>query len=251
MKVKSAQVLQIIATVLFLLAFIAAVVSIFFQYEIKQLFIVEKDILNYRSVPYVSLITTLVLLFLAVIYLILVLSVRSRGGSIASVIVMAFFTILTAATLPSLGSLVITSIVAREGTIALTSYQSLETPVQMGVTCLVVPAFALMFMSMGGFAGKPRKEKKAETPTAPVRPEMPAAPAPEVRPVRPVPPVPPVVPAAPAVSEAPAAPEMPAPPVIPAEAPAPAEEVVNTAAEVQDAVQENTAEAAALRPEEQ
>ena len=236
MKVKSAQVLQIIATVLFLLAFIAAVVSIFFQYEIKQLFIVEKDILNYRSVPYVSLITTLVLLFLAVIYLILVLSVRSRGGSIASVIVMAFFTILTAATLPSLGSLVITSIVAREGTIALTSYQSLETPVQMGVSCLVVPAFALMFMSMGGFAGKPRKEKKAETPAAPVRP---------------VPPVSPAVPETPVIPEAPAAPEMPAPPVIPAEAPAPAEEIVNTAAEVQDAVQENTAEAAALRPEEQ
>ena len=236
MKVKSAQVLQIIATVLFLLAFIAAVVSIFFQYEIKQLFLAEKDVLNYRSVPYVSLITTLVLLFLAVIYLILVLSVRSRGGSIASVIVMAFFTIFTAATLPSLGSLVITSIVAREGTIALTSYQSLETPVQMGVTCLVVPAFALMFMSMGGFAGKPRKEKKAETPAAPVRP---------------VPPVSPAVPDTPVIPEAPAAPEMPGPPVIPAEAPAPAEEIVNTAAEVQDAVQENTAEAAALRPEEQ
>ena len=191
---------------------------------------------------------TSLLLFLAVIYLILVLSVRSRGGSIASVIVMAFFTIFTAATLPSLGSLIITSIVAREGTIALTSYQSLETPVQMGVTCLVVPAFALMFMSMGGFAGKPRKEKKAETP---------AAPAPEVRPVRPVPPAAPVPPVSPAVPdtpvipEAPAAPEMPAPPVIPAEAPAPAEEIVNTAAEVQDAVQENTAEAAALRPEEQ
>lgn len=236
MKVKSAQVLQIIATVLFLLAFIAAVVSIFFQYEIKQLFLAEKNVLNYRSVPYVSLITTLVLLFLAVIYLILVLSVRSRGGSIASVIVMAFFTIFTAATLPSLGSLVITSIVAREGTIALTSYQSLETPVQMGVTCLVVPAFALMFMSMGGFAGKPRKEKKAETPAAPVRP---------------VPPVSPAVPDTPVIPEAPAAPEMPGPPVIPAEAPAPAEEIVNTAAEVQDAVQENTAEAAALRPEEQ
>ena len=83
---------------------------------------------------------------------------------------------------------------------------------------------------------KPRKEKKAETPAAPVRP---------------VPPVSPVVPDTPVIPEAPAAPEMPGPPVIPAEAPAPAEEIVNTAAEVQDAVQENTAEAAALRPEEQ
>ena len=183
MKVKTAQVLQIIATVLYLLAFIACVVSIFFQYEIKSLMSASPEVLNIRSVPYHSLVTSLVLLFLAVVYLILVLSVRSRGGSIASVIVMAFFTILLLMGLLTAGKIFITWLVGRSGGAEeLASYSALESAVSYGSSLLLIPATAFEFMSMGGFCGKPRKEKK-EAPEQTAQPVQPAQP---VRPVQPV-----------------------------------------------------------------
>ena len=159
MKVKTAQVLQIIATVLYLLSFIVGVVSIFFQQEIKRLFSADPAVINYRSVPYASLIMSLVFLLLAVIYLILILSVKSRGGSIAAVIIMFVLTVLLWIGMETAGSLFVNYMVAAEGAVALASYSVLENAVRMATDVLMIPATALMFLSMGGFQGKPYKEK--------------------------------------------------------------------------------------------
>ena len=172
MKVKTAQVLQIIATVLYLLSFIACIVSIFFQQEIKGLFAQDPAVINCRSVPYASLIISLVFLLLAVIYLILVLSIRSRGGSIAAVIIMAFLVIVIWIGMETVGSVFVNCMVAAEGATALASYSVLENAVRMGTEVLMIPATALMFLSMGGFCGKPFKEKAAKK-------KEQAAPAPE------------------------------------------------------------------------
>ena len=159
MKVKTAQVLQIIATILYLIAFIAGVVSIFFQQEIKELFTPDAAVINYRSVPYASLIISLVFLLLAVIYLILVLSVKSRGGSIASVIIMSILTIVLWVGMETAGRVFVNYLVAAEGATALASYSLLENAVSTASKVLMIPATALMFLSMGGFQGKPYKEK--------------------------------------------------------------------------------------------
>lgn len=154
MSVKTCRVLQIIAFVLFALAFLCAILAIPFQKFLVSIYTSDPAVLAEFNFPWQALLHSFFLLIPALIYLILVLKPMSPGGSKATVIVLAIHLGFLLILILPLLSTFITSEVAREGQIALVHYNNLNSITSIVTSLLTVPAEIMMLLSMGGFFGK-------------------------------------------------------------------------------------------------
>ena len=154
MSVKTCRTLQIIAFILFALAFLGTLLAIPFQKAIVSIYTSDPAVLSEFNFPWAALLRTFFLLIPALVYLILVFRSMTPAGTRAAVIVLAIVMGLTMALFLPLLDLGITALVNREGMIAAAHYSSLNGAVTFLTAFSLVPAEILMLLSMGGFFGK-------------------------------------------------------------------------------------------------
>ena len=161
MSTKASKILQLIAFILFALALVVSVASIFAQVPIKRLYGAGGEVLAIRSVPFAAIAAALIHVVLALIYMLVVFGKPSRGATKAVGIVMAvLFVLFDAIVIPVIG-MGITAAVARRGTAFLSSYSALSSGVSSIMNILTVPATILMFLSVGALFGRdPAKEEE-------------------------------------------------------------------------------------------
>ena len=154
MSVKTCRALQIAAFVLLALAFLGSIAAIPFQKSILSLYTSDPEILNRFNFPWAANLSTFLMLIPALIYLILVFRHMAPGGSKATVIILAIVTgFLMALVIPVL-TMLITTLVNKEGMWATVHYNYLNNAVSTATAFLTIPAKILMFLSLGGFFGK-------------------------------------------------------------------------------------------------
>ena len=160
MSTKTSKILQLIAFILFAVALLVSIASIFAQVPIKRLYSSSEEILAIRSVPFASIAAAVIHVVLALIFMLVIFGKPSRGAVKALGIVMAaLFVLFDALIIPLIG-MGITGLVARRGATALSSYSVLSSGVSFVTSILSVPATILMFLSIGALFGKdPAKEE--------------------------------------------------------------------------------------------
>ena len=154
MSIKTCRVLQIIAFILFALAFLGAILAIPFQKTIISIYTSDPTVLSEFNFPWAALLRSFLLLIPALVYLILVFQRMAPGGTRATVIILAIVMGMTLALSIPLLDLLVTTLVGQEGQIAMVHYNYLNSAVSLITAFLLVPAEILMFLSMGGFCGK-------------------------------------------------------------------------------------------------
>ena len=162
MSTKASKILQVIAFILFAVAFLFCIASIFAQAPIKRLYSASPEIMAIRSVPFAAIAAAVIHVVLALIYMLVVFGKPSRGATKAIGIIMAIlFVVFDAVIIPLIGMLV-TRLVSARGAYALASYSTLSSGVSAVTNILCVPATILMFISIGALFGKdPSKEEQA------------------------------------------------------------------------------------------
>ena len=160
MSTKTSKILQLIAFILFAVALLVSIASIFAQVPIKRLYGAGGEILAIRSVPFASIAAAIIHVVLALIFMLVIFGKPSRGAVKALGIVMAVLFVLFDALIIPLIGMGITGLVARRGAAAISSYSVLSSGVSFLTSILSVPATILMFLSIGALFGKdPAKEE--------------------------------------------------------------------------------------------
>ena len=147
---KTSRNLQCAAVILFGIALILTIVSIFAQAPLKGFINSDPEIGKITSVPWMTIVSIAFRLILSIICLLVIAGKPSRGGAIALTIVSAILLILSAMFIePALG-MVFTRLVSRNGANALISYNALSSVVSMLTGIFSAPASVLMLLSLGG-----------------------------------------------------------------------------------------------------
>lgn len=147
---KTSRNLQLAAVILFGIALLFAIVSVFMQVPIKKLYQQDQAVLAITSIPWPALITTAFRLILSIVCLIVIAKKPSRGGAIALVIVSAVLLVLSGAVIEPALSTGLTALIARKGADSLTSYTALNAAVSNISGIISVPAGMLALLSLGG-----------------------------------------------------------------------------------------------------
>ncbi|MBO4878969.1 MAG: hypothetical protein J5544_01780 [Clostridia bacterium] len=147
---KTSRNLQCAAVILFGIALILTIVSIFAQAPLKGFINSDPEIGKITSVPWMAIVSIAFRLILSIICLLVIAGKPSRGGAIALTIVSAILLILSAMFIePALG-MVFTRLVSRSGANTLISYNALSSVVSMLTGVFSAPASVLMLLSLGG-----------------------------------------------------------------------------------------------------
>ena len=147
---KTSRNLQCAAVILFGIALILTIVSIFAQAPLKGFINSDPEIGKITSVPWMAIVSIAFRLILSIICLLVIAGKPSRGSAIALTIVSAILLILSAMFIePALG-MVFTRLVSRGGANALISYNALSSVVSMLTGVFSAPASVLMLLSLGG-----------------------------------------------------------------------------------------------------
>ena len=147
---KTSRNLQCAAVILFGIALILTIVSIFAQAPLKGIINSDPEIGKITSVPWMAIVSIAFRLILSIICLLVIAGKPSRGSAIALTIVSAILLILSAMFIePALG-MVFTRLVSRSGANALISYNALSSVVSMLTGIFSAPASVLMLLSLGG-----------------------------------------------------------------------------------------------------
>ena len=147
---KTSRNLQCAAVILFGIALILTIVSIFAQAPLKGFINSDPEIGKITSVPWMTIVSIAFRLILSIICLLVIAGKPSRGSAIALTIVSAILLILSAMFIePALG-MVFTRLVSRSGANALISYNALSSVVSMLTGVFSAPASVLMLLSLGG-----------------------------------------------------------------------------------------------------
>ena len=147
---KTSRNLQFAAVILFGIALIAGIVSIFVQAPLKRLMDPNPSLAEIVSVPWPSLIFAGFRLILSVICLIVIAGKPSRGGAIALTVVSAILLSVSSAVVEPVLNTALVSLIAKGGSDAFKSYSALSNVVSWIVNVLCVPAYVLMLLSLGG-----------------------------------------------------------------------------------------------------
>ena len=147
---KTARTLQLTAVILFALALLFTVVSIFVQEPLKRLFGADPETAKLFSIPVASLISVGFRVLLSVICLVVIARRPSRGAAIALVIIAAVLLFLAGSVTEPLISMIIIIAMSAQGMNALASYTALQQSVSMIGPLLTVPAGILMLLALGG-----------------------------------------------------------------------------------------------------
>ena len=147
---KTARTLQLTAVILFALALLFTVVSIFVQEPLKRLFGADPETAKLFSIPVASLISVGFRVLLSVICLVVIARRPSRGAAIALVIIAAVLLFLAGSVTEPLISMLIINAMSAQGMNALASYTALQQSVSMIGPLFTVPAGILMLLAFGG-----------------------------------------------------------------------------------------------------
>ena len=162
MSTKTCRTMQGIAFGLFALALFLCIALTFLQTPLKRFYLADEQTLTIRSIPYYSIITCLVYVILALVWLLVVHSRMSHGTIMSAGIILAIlFGVFDAILLPA-GNGLIAMFVSRQGVDAIASNAALES-VLSSIRVLIVPAKILMFLSMGGMMGKDLSQESSES----------------------------------------------------------------------------------------
>lgn len=154
MRTKTCKTIQRIAFGLFVLALFLCIALTFLQTPLKRFYLADEQTLTIRSIPYYSIITCLVYVILALVWLLVVHSRMSHGTIMSAGIILAIlFGVFDAILLPA-GNGLIAMFISRQSVDAFTSNAALEAVVSNVRVLLTVPAKILIFLSMGGRMGK-------------------------------------------------------------------------------------------------
>ena len=147
---KTARTLQLTAVILFALALLFTVVSIFVQEPLKRLFGADPETAKLFSIPVASLISVGFRVLLSVICLVVIARRPSRGAAIALVIIAAVLLFLAGSVTEPLISMLIINAMSAQGMNALASYTALQQSVSLIGPLFTVPAGILMLLALGG-----------------------------------------------------------------------------------------------------
>ena len=155
MKPKTCIVLSAVALVLRALALLAVLLMTALQDSVKRLWGVGEEALAVRTVPWTSIVQTLIWLILAVVVLLVLLKRPGRGGAIVLTLVTAllwgFFSVVFFPVL----SFVFTRVTAGQGgTQAIASASVLSSALSLALPILSTPASILSLLALGGACGK-------------------------------------------------------------------------------------------------
>ena len=159
MSTKTSKVLHIIAFILIFLAAAFVIVGwLFLKDVLMSLMSASADLLKVDLVPWENIIEVGFVLFLALIWLIVLLAKPGRGATIAFTIIITVLLIAYYAVGYAFLNAYFNQEAAYDGAIALASYSTFKSVLSICSRFALAPGVVLMLLSMGGACGKSFKE---------------------------------------------------------------------------------------------
>ena len=156
MSAKGARILQIIAVCLFVLVLAAVIAAIPFQEQVKAWY--NPELRGVFSIPYQSLLTSIVLVFYAGLCLVLECVFHSvTGTKVVAILMIIGYLLLAGLFLPAASQIVMALFGNGWSSNTMASYLSLENGISLVTNPLRIVASGLMLVSFGGFYGKPSR----------------------------------------------------------------------------------------------
>ncbi len=148
MTLKTAKKLQIIAVALYAAAFLLLIVCIFGQNLIKSIYNPDPSLREIRVIPYPSIISGVIHLALALVWLVVLLQTPSRRTTIIITIVTGVVFTGYAMLSPFISSM-FSMAIAQSGKDAISAYNAVLSGTSIATSLIASPASFLIFLSLG------------------------------------------------------------------------------------------------------